>query len=78
MTEGQNKNRNRRRFTQRKRGNSSSTNSKTTNGTNTNKNNNPSKVREHKFYLHDSAQRKTSESFNKIKEAIVTKIQKNV
>ena len=33
-------------------------------------------MREYKFYLYDLAQRKTSESFNKIKEAIVTKIQK--
>ena len=36
----------------------------------------PSKaVREYKFYLHDSAQRKSSESFGKIKESIIMKIQ---
>ena len=74
MTEGQSKNRNRRRFTQRKKGNST-TNSKMPSGT-TSKSNNPPKIREYKFYLHDSAQRKTSESFNKIKESIITKIQK--
>ena len=28
-----------------------------------------------KFYMHDSAQRKSSESFGKIKEAIILKIQ---
>ena len=33
------------------------------------------KVEEMKFYLHDSASRKTSESFGRIKEAIVLKIQ---
>ena len=75
MTEGQTKNKNRRRFTQRRRGTNTSTNSKTSSSTNS-KNNNPPKIREYKFYLHDSAQRKTSESFNKIKEAIITKIQK--
>ena len=35
-----------------------------------------SPVREYKFHLHDSDARKTSESFEKIKEAIVLKIQK--
>ena len=73
MTEGQRNNKNRKRFTQRKRG-TSSANTKT--NSTTSKNNNPLKTRELKFYLHDSAQRKTSESFNKIKEAIITKIQK--
>ena len=73
MVETQNKNKNRRRFSQRKKGTSNSTKS---NGTITSKNNNLPKIREYKFYLHDSAQRKTSESFNKIKEAIITKIQK--
>ena len=33
-------------------------------------------VRELKFYLHDSQLRKSSESFTKIKEAIITKIKK--
>ena len=33
-------------------------------------------VREMKFHMHDSAQRKTSESFGKIKETIILKIQK--
>ena len=35
------------------------------------------KVKEMKFYLHDSDKRKTSESFGKIKETIVLKIQKS-
>lgn len=34
-------------------------------------------VRKLVFYLHDSAQRKTSESFGKIKEDLVLKIQKS-
>ena len=33
-------------------------------------------VREYKFHLHDSDARKTSESFEEIKEAIVLKVQK--
>ena len=33
-------------------------------------------VREMKFHMHDSAQQKTSESFRKIKETIILKIQK--
>ena len=69
MTESQKSNKNRRRFSQRKK---SSTSSSVT----SNKSNNSPKVRELKFYLHDSANRKTSESFNKIREAIITKIQK--
>ena len=73
MTESQKNNKNRRRFSQRKKG-TSSTSSKTT--STTSKNNNTPKIRELKFYLHDSAQRKTSESFNKIREAIIIKIQK--
>ena len=41
-----------------------------------NGNEKPSKaVREYKFYLHDSTQRKSSESFGKIKESIIMKIQ---
>ena len=35
-----------------------------------------STVREIKFHLHNSQQRKSSESFTKIKEAIITKIKK--
>ena len=74
MSENQSKNRNRRRFTQKKKGNS---NKNTTNGNQNNgKNNNPPKTRELKFYLHDSVGRKQSESFGKIKEAIIIKIQK--
>ena len=74
MSDNQNKNRNRRRFTQKKKGNS---NKSTTNGTTNNgKNSNSPKIREFKFYLHDSVQRKQSESYAKIKEAIITKIQK--
>ena len=34
------------------------------------------KQRELKFYLHDSNQRKTSESYNKIVDTIITKIQR--
>ena len=75
MTEDQTRNRNKRRFTQRKRGTNTGTTSKAPSST-TSRNNNPSKVREYKFYLHDLAQRKISESFNKIKEAIITRIQK--
>ena len=71
MTESQKGNKNRRRFSQRKRSSASSSGASTTP-----KNNNSPKVRELKFYLHDSANRKTSESFNKIREAIITKIQK--
>ena len=74
MTEGQGRNNNRRRFTQRRKGGNFSTSKSTSNGAN--KNNNPWKTREVKFHLHDSAQRKTSESFNKIVDAIVTRIQK--
>ena len=73
MSGKENRNRNRRRFTQKKKGNSSNTaNTNQNNG----KNNNPPKARELKFYMHDSAQRKQSESYGKIKEAIITKIQK--
>ena len=74
MTETQNKNKNRKRFSQRKRGTPSS-NTKTNGNTTTRRNNLP-KVRELKFYLHDSIGRKQSESFGKIREAIITKIQK--
>ena len=46
------------------------------NGKKKNGNEKPSKaVREYKFYLHDSAQRQSSESFGKIKESIIMKIQ---
>ena len=37
-----------------------------------------STVRELKFYLHDSQLRKSSESFTKIKEVIITKIKKSL
>ena len=74
MSENQNKNRNRKRFTQKRKGN---TNKNATNGIqNNSKNNNPPKTREFKFYLHNSVGRKQSESFGKIKEAIILKIQK--
>ena len=59
-------NKNRRRF---RRNNSNG-------APNKNQNNKPKPVvREMKFYMHDSAQRKNSESFGKIKEAIILKIQ---
>ena len=74
MTETQNKNKNRRRFTQKKKGSSNKNTQNTSQ--NGNKNNNPPKARELKFYLHDSAGRKQSESFGKIKEAIINKIQR--
>ena len=35
------------------------------------------KTKEMKFYLHDSAARKSSESFGRIKESIIFKIQKS-
>ena len=35
------------------------------------------KIKEMKFYLHDSAARKSSESFGKIKESIILRIQKS-
>ena len=61
-------NKNRRRFTRGKNNSSGTQNS--------NQNNKPKTVvQEMKFYMHDSAQRKSSESFGKIKEAIILKIQ---
>ena len=78
MTESQNKSENRRKFTQRRgRGNNSNGNKSNTNSSGSQlKNNNKPKERELKFHLHDSTQRKTSESYNKIVEALITKIQK--
>ena len=78
MTESQNKSGNRRRFTQRRgRGSNSNWNKSNTNSSGSQlKNNNKPKERELKFHLHDSTQRKTSESYNKIVEAIITKMQK--
>ena len=52
--------------------NKNSTNSESNNGQNGNK----PKIWEHRFHIHDSAQRNTSESFGKIKEAIILKITK--
>ena len=43
-----------------------------TNGQNDGK----TKIKEYKFHMHDSAQRKTSESFGKIRDAIILKINK--
>ena len=45
-----------------------------TSGTGKSASTRPKMVRELKFNLHDSVQRKSSESFGKIKEAIITKI----
>ena len=45
-------------------------------GNNQPKNNSKPKQRELIFHLHDSTLRKTSESFNKIREAIIIKIEK--
>ena len=66
----QNKGGQRRRFYPRKKNSIPSTT-----GTAKTSDNKP-KTREFKFYLHDSAQRKQSENFNRIKEAIILKIQK--
>ena len=74
QNQSQNKNnQNRRRFN-RKRGQNRNNNSSVPG--NNSQNGNKPKSREYKFHMHDDAQRKTSESFNKIKEAIVLKIQK--
>lgn len=43
---------------------------------NNGQNGNKPKIREYKFHLHNSAQKKTSESFGKIKEHIILKIKK--
>ena len=61
---------NRRRFN-RRRNNSQKSASSPNPATN-----NEPKIREFKFYLHDSAQRKSSESYNKIVDNIIIKIQK--
>ena len=61
---------NRRRFNRRK--NTSQKSNSASQSSTVNK----SKTREYKFYLHDLAQRKTSESYNKILDAIILKIQK--
>ena len=58
------------RFNNRRNKNNS--NSKNNSGANQLPND---KIREHKFRMHDSAQRKTSESYNKIVDVIVIKIQ---
>ena len=50
-----------------------SSNGQATSGSNSNK---PRLTRELKFHMHDSSQRKTSESYGKINESIVLKIQK--
>ena len=76
MTEGQSKNQ--RRYSQRRRGNNngSKSNSSSNLGNNQPQSNGKPKQREMVFHLHDSTQRKTSESFNKIVEAIIIKIEK--
>ena len=60
---------NRRRFNRKK--NASQKSSSSASG-------NKPKVREYKFYLHDSAQRKTSESYMNIFEAMILKSTENV
>ena len=65
---------NRRRYSQRRRGNGNKSNSNL--GNNQPKNNNKPKQRELIFHLHDSTLRKTTESFNKIRVAIIIKIEK--
>ena len=74
MTETKPRNGNRRRYSQRRRGNGNKSNSNS--GNNQPKNNSKPKQRELIFHLHDSTLRKTSESFNKIREAIIIKIEK--
>ena len=70
MTEGQYINGNRRRYTQRNKSDSNNL------GNNQPNKDNKPKQREMVFHLHDSTQRKTSESFNKIVEATIIKIEK--
>ena len=67
---GSGNNSNRRRFNRKKNS------SQKSNGTSQASTANKSKTREYKFYLHDSAGRKTSESYNKILEAIILRIEK--
>ena len=64
-----NKNNNRRKF---RRNFKKTKSSDSSNGQNDGK----TKIKEHKFHMHDSAQRKTSESFGKIRDAIILKINK--
>ena len=64
-----NKNNNRRKF---RRNFKKTKSSDSSNGQNDGK----AKIREYKFHMHDSAQRKTSESFGKIRDAIILKINK--
>ena len=61
------KNNNRRRF---RRNFKKSKSSDSSNGQNDGK----TKIKEYKFHMHDSAQRKASESFGKIRDAIILKI----
>ena len=65
----ENKNNNRRKF---RRNFKKAKSSDSSNGQNDSK----SKTKEYKFHMHDSAQRKTSESFGKIREAIIMTINK--
>ena len=65
----ENKNNNRRKF---RRNFKKAKSSDSSNGQSDGK----SKIKEYKFHMYDSAQRKTSESFGKIKEAIILKINK--
>ena len=71
MGDKENKSGNKKRPYYRKRGKSNSGGNSGTNAKT------KSTVREMKFHLHDSQQRKSSESFAKIKEAIITKIKKS-
>ena len=64
---GENKNNKRRPFYRKSQNGNGETNNVVT----------TKKVKEMKFYLHDSDKRKTSESFGRIKESIVLKIQKS-
>ena len=63
------KNNNRRKF---RRNFKKTKSSDSSNGQNDGK----AKIKEYKFHMHDSAQRKTSESFGKIRDAIILKINK--
>ena len=72
QNQNQNKNnQNRRRFYRKKGQNRK--NFSSVSGNNSQSGNKP-KSREYKFHMHDDAQRKTLESFNRIKEVIILKI----
>ena len=56
--------------------NSNASNSSSNSSSSTTNSSSKSKTKEYKFHMHDSNERRSAESFGKIKEAIVLKIQK--